>query len=270
MTHSTTAWHFPPEELTLADDEVHVWRVWLNPATGEVEALHRTLSAGERERAGRFYFAKDRRRFIVARGSLRAILGDYLHLAPERVRFAYGTRGKPALAGDLEAGALRFNVAHSHELALIAATRGREIGVDVERLRSIADWSPITRRFFSPLEVATLSGLPTGLQPEAFFAVWTRKEAYIKARGDGLSLPLDEFDVSVAPDEPAALLSTPGNEDGARRWSLRALTPAPGYAAAIAVEWNAWRLRCWQWPRRQNRLAAADSSLLDARQPFRG
>jgi 4'-phosphopantetheinyl transferase len=179
---------------------------------------------------------------------LRTILGRYLDVAPGTVRFCYGPHGKPALIAEMaEQTGVRFNVAHSHDLALYAVTRGREVGIDVERIRAEVASTEIAQRFFSPAEVAALCALPDELQTEAFFACWTRKEAYIKATGGGLSHPLDGFDVSLTPGEPVVALRTHADPQEAARWSLRALDPGPGYAAAVAVEATRWNLTCWQW-----------------------
>jgi 4'-phosphopantetheinyl transferase len=132
-------------------------------------------------------------------------------------------------------------------VALYAVTRAREVGIDVELIRSDLKIEQIAERFFSHHEIATLRALPTELRQSAFFRCWTRKEAYIKATGKGLSLPLDQFEVSLTPGEPAALLSTQPDPNEAQRWSLRELTPAPGYAAALAVEGHGWCLACWDW-----------------------
>jgi 4'-phosphopantetheinyl transferase len=139
-------------------------------------------------------------------------------------------------------------VTHSHGVALYAVTRGREVGIDLERIRSDLAVTEIAGRFFSRQEVAMLRALPTEEQREAFFRCWTRKEACLKARGEGLSLPLDQVDVSLAPGEPDAVPGTERNPSEASRWSLQELIPAPGYAAALAVEGHGWRLACWQWP----------------------
>jgi 4'-phosphopantetheinyl transferase len=175
---------------------------------------------------------------------LRAILGGYLNQGPECLSFCYNSQGKPALDGD----AIRFNVSHSHGVALYAVTRGREVGIDIEHIRFDLAVAEIAERFFSRREVVMLRALPAEVQRQAFFLCWTRKEAYIKARGEGLSLPLDQFDVSLAPGEPAAVLGTQRDPSEASRWSLQELTPAPGYVAALAVEGHGWRLTCWQWP----------------------
>ena len=181
----------------------------LDQTQSQIQSFLHTLAADEQARAERFHFERDREHFIVARGVLRAILGRYLNRAPERLSFCYGAHGKPALAGEAGADAIRFNVSHSHGVALYAVTRGREVGIDLERIRFDLAVLEIAERFFSRREVATLRTLPTEAQRQAFFRCWTRKEAYIKARGEGLSLPLDQFDVSLAPGEPAALLGTP-------------------------------------------------------------
>jgi len=248
VTSAVPPWYSPPDALVLDRDEVHVWRASLDQPKSLSETFLRTLAADERARAGRFYFAKDREHFIVARGVLRAILSGYLNRLPECVAFCYGPHGKPALAGETGADAIRFNVAHSRGVALYAVTRGREVGIDLERIRLDLAVMEIAGRFFSRREVATLGTLPTEAQRHAFFRGWTRKEAYIKARGEGLSLPLDEFDVSLAPGEPAAVLGTQRDPCEAFRWSLRELPLAADYVAALAVAGHGWRLACWQWP----------------------
>jgi 4'-phosphopantetheinyl transferase len=224
---------------------VHVWRAALDMGAAQRERLEQTLSADERERAGRFYFQKDRDQFIVARGVLRTLLGRYLGLPPVQLRFSYSSYGKPSLAPELQG--LSFNLSHSHGLALAAVTCDRELGVDVEYIRPEVVEEPIAERFFSTPEVAALRALPAALQPEGFFNCWTRKEAYIKARGEGLSVRLDQFQVSLTPGEPAALLSVQGDPAEAARWSLRELAPGAGYTGAVAVEGHEWLLRCWEW-----------------------
>ncbi len=241
------SWYPPPKVLMLGDDEVHVWRASLSLTAPRVQSLQQTLAADERERAERFHFQKGREHFIVARGLLRAILGRYLDMQPCKLRFCYNPNGKPTLVRESGGDVLRFNVSHSHGLALYAVTGGREIGVDLEWLRPDLAHEQIAERFFSPHEVAVLSTLPRNMKPEAFFNCWTRKEAYVKAKGKGLTLPLDQFDVSLVPGEPAALLSTKWNPQEAFRWSLQQLIPGPGYVAALAVEGNHWQLKCLQW-----------------------
>ena len=241
-------WHSAPQTLLLHSDEVHVWRTALDVPESQGRNLWDTLTADECQRAERYIFERDRAHFVVARGLLRVLLGRYLRQEPQSLRFTYGPHGKPALATNTGGGALCFNVSHSHGLALYAVTRGRELGVDVESIRPEVVQEKIAEHFFSPHEVAVLRALPTPLQATAFFACWTRKEAYIKATGDGLALPLNQFDVSLAPGEPAALLGTAWDPKEAARWALQDLAPAPGYRAAVAVAGHAWRLTCWDGP----------------------
>ena len=248
ITSSVPPWHFPPETLVLGCDEVHVWRATLDQTPSQSQSFLLNLAADERARAVRFYFERDRERFIVARGVLRVILGGYLNRAPERLSFSYSSHGKPALAEESDRDAIRFSVSHSHGVALYAFTRGRDVGIDLERIRADLAVVEIAERFFSQQEVAMLRAFRTEEQRQAFFRCWTCKEAYIKARGEGLSLPLDQFDVSLAPGEPAAVLGTQRDPSEAARWSLLELDPAPGYVAALAVEGHGWRLTCWRWP----------------------
>ena len=246
---SIAAWGVPPRGLTLGSNEVHVWRAALGQAPSQIDRFLPTLAADERARAERFHFPKDREHFVVARGALRAILGFYLNRAPECLSFAYSSHGKPAVVLESGEAPIRFNISHSRGVALYAVTCGREVGIDLEYMRSDLEVEQIAGRFFSRREIATLHALPAALRRYAFFLCWTRKEAYIKARGEGLSLALDQFDVSLIPGEPAALLGTRPDADEALRWSLLELTPGPPeYASALAVEGVGWSLALWQWP----------------------
>jgi 4'-phosphopantetheinyl transferase len=250
LTAPTLPWLPPPADLSLPDGEVHVWRASLDLSASRVLRLRRALTADELRRVARFHFQEGRDRFIVARGLLRTILGRYLGLEPGRLRFSYGPFGRPALvppSGLPGQWALDFNLSHSGDLALFAFARGRKVGVDVERISGDLDWEPMAERFFSPRESAVLRALPPGVRREAFFTCWTRKEAFVKARGEGLSLPLDRFDVSVVPGEPAALLATQDDSEEASRWTLRDLSPGPGYAAALVAEGHDWRLVQGEW-----------------------
>ena len=241
------SWPSPPERLILKSDEVHVFCTNLDLERPFIDSLERSLSADERERAGRFYFEKDRNHYVTARALLRDILGRYLNLPPAQIRFCYGDHGKPALAESFAKSRLRFNLSHAHGLALYAVARGREVGIDIELIRPDFADERIAEQFFSHKEVTMLRSLRDYMQQEAFFNCWTRKEAYVKARGEGLSLPLDQFSVSLTPGIPAALLSVEGDPEERSRWSLRELIPAPGYAAALAVEGKRCILNCWRW-----------------------
>jgi 4'-phosphopantetheinyl transferase len=246
----------------LASSEVDVWSVQLECSSAYVAVLRHTLSDGEGARADRFYFEPDRRRFICARGTLRRLLAEYLDVEARDLTFSYGPNGKPALSGRFER-ALTFNVSHSHELALVAVGRDVEMGVDVEAVRSMDDADNIASRFFSPREAAQLRALPVAMRDGAFFACWTRKEAYLKALGSGLAKPLDGFDVAFAPGEAAALF-VHGDERETARWSVRELAPAPGYTGALVTE-GASAVRCWQWTDvRAGSGARSDVSAMEA------
>ena len=238
-------WPLAAAPARLAPLDVDVWSVPLDGPAALLTRLESVLSSHERERADRFHFDRDRRRFVCARGVLRSLIGEYLSVSPRDLAFSYGEHGKPALSGP-HGGALTFNVSHSHELALIAIARDVELGVDVEAVRPMQDADDIASRFFSAREVVSLRALPAATRDTAFFTCWTRKEAYLKALGSGLALPLDGFDVTFAPGEPATLVVR-GDEAEAERWSIRELAPGPGYEGALVVEKRAGGTRCWQW-----------------------
>jgi 4'-phosphopantetheinyl transferase len=242
------SWEVPPRLLTLNDAEVHVWRASLVQPSETLASYSKMLAPDEQQRAGRFIFERDRQRFIVARGILRLLLGRYLERNPETVHFSYSEYGKPEIAEPAKSD-LRFNVSHSHELVLYAFTRRRDIGVDVEYVTQGRAIQDIAERFFSEREIAMLRSLPQSEQTGAFFACWTRKEAYIKGRGQGLSFPLTQFDVSLIPGTPAELLECREPATArAERWSLGEIGAGVDYAAAMAVQGDKnWTVRCWQW-----------------------
>lgn len=245
--HPHPEWQPAAQPPPLTVDDIHVWRIALELRDATLAQMRETLAEDERQRADRFHFEKDRRHFIAGRGALRAILSRYLGRRAQDVRFAYTNYGKPYLAGEGDQPSLRFNLAHSHGLALLAVTHGREIGVDLELIRDNLEGEQLAERFFSPREVDALRTLAPELRREAFFHCWTRKEAYIKAIGKGLSLALDQFDVSLRPGEPAALLATQHDPNEAWRWSMRSLVPNEGYVGALAAEGHSWQLWCGDW-----------------------
>jgi 4'-phosphopantetheinyl transferase len=196
----------------------------------------------------RFRFEQDRRRYLIGRGLLRTLLGRYLDIAPDQPRFDYTPSGKPYLAPGLARQPLEFNISHSGELVLIAVAAGRALGIDVEEIRGDIEVAAIATHFFSPNEQHALATLSGAARVDAFFDCWTRKEAYIKAKGDGLSLPLDQFDVSLMPGEGARLVETRPDPLEARRWCLAELDVGDGYKAALAAEGSGWMLRRWNWP----------------------
>jgi len=243
------SWNSPPLDLTLDLGEIHVWRVSLAQTESCLQSLQQTLSTDERTKADRFRFPKDRSQFIVSRGALRAILSRYLNISSHILCFDYNPYGKPSLTVAQGGNTLRFNLSHSRGIALIALTKNRDIGVDIEGINPNFSCLEIANKFFSPLENSVLRSLPEHLQATAFFTCWTRKEAYIKAVGKGLSIPLNQFDVSLAPGEPAALLNVEGNPEEASRWSLIELFPSSDMVAAVAVAGDCSKLHCWEWTR---------------------
>jgi 4'-phosphopantetheinyl transferase len=232
-------------EIELA--QVHIWRVGLKRPEGETPWHREFLSEIEVERADRYYFDRDRNRFIIARSVLRQLLGVYLHLDPRVIDFVYGPQGKPDVVASQNSSRLRFNLSHSGELALVAVSLNLELGVDVEQIRPDFAALEIAARFFSPEEYAKLEALLPDARVEAFFNCWTRKEAYIKARGEGLSIPLDSFHVAFVPGEEPALLQVKTGHDRPSRWRFHTLHPGHGYKAALAVEGNDHALRLWEW-----------------------
>ncbi|HEY1014314.1 MAG TPA: 4'-phosphopantetheinyl transferase superfamily protein [Herpetosiphonaceae bacterium] len=233
--------------LDAAAPEIHVWYCDLAQPAGDLGGL---LDPAERERAARFRFERDRQPWIAARAALRRILGAYLGLDPRLVRFALGPQGKPGLDPALHPEPLHFNLSHSHQLMALALA-GRPVGVDVERERFELDHAGLAAGAFSPTERAALAALPADERPRAFFRIWARKEAFIKALGAGLSQPLDSFDVSLE-EGVAALLATRPDPAAAAGWALAALRPGPGYAGALAVAAGdlagGWRLVERRWP----------------------
>jgi 4'-phosphopantetheinyl transferase len=221
---------------------VHVWRASLDQGEAVVKDLEQTLSLEEMGRADRFHASVHRRDFVVGRGLARAILGRYLRVSPERFEFAHNAYGKPFLPDS----PIKFNLSHAGRLALYAVARGREVGVDIERIRSDFDCEAIAERFFSERERGMLRALAPESRHRGFFYGWTRKEAFIKAIGQGVSFPLDQFDVALAPDTPAALLRIRGDAQAAAPWRVLDLDVADGYAAALVVE-GPVQVQQWDW-----------------------
>jgi len=225
--------------------EIHAWFADLEQPAGAIEQFAATLAPDERTRAARFHFERDRSRYIAGRGILRRLLGAYLETPPDRLLFRYGEHGKPELAEPVSD--LRFNLSHSHGMALYAFVSRREIGCDIELLREDVWRDRIAERFFSRAEAAALSALAPELRTEGFFHCWTRKEAWIKARSHGMSIPLDSFDVDLAANEPSRLMSTRPDPEEAGRWTIHPLEGPPGFVAAIAVEGEAVPILVRQW-----------------------
>ena len=240
---------FPKRSADLPDNDVHVWSVPLNQNPERTALSLEVLSPDEQEKAARFHFGKHRNQFIQARAALRLILSEYLSVRPQDLEFSYGPQGKPALANEHADSSLRFNLSRREGLALVAVTRGREIGVDVELIHADLPAFEIAEISFSEAELTTLHGLPEGMRTTGFYNCWTRKEAYVKARGAGLSFPLKHFDVSLTPGAAAMLLNVRDNVDEVDRWTLQEIPVGKSYVAALAVEGTELNimLRDWDW-----------------------
>lgn len=243
---ANTDWLSPQMHPRLTRQDVHVWRASLSSDPQVFQELESTLSGDERERAQRFIFERDRNSFTVARGILRHLLGQYLKCQPQTIEFSYDSNGKPELAGSPSALPIRFNLSHSHGVALFAVTLERRVGIDLELVRTEAAGKEIAARYFSAQEANDLRGLPTEQQAEGFFLCWTRKEAYVKAKGNGLQIPLNSFHVSLSPGQPATL-----SADDAALWSIESFVPEHGeprtYVAALVVEGRSHSTKYFEW-----------------------
>jgi 4'-phosphopantetheinyl transferase len=232
--------------VKLNRDELHVWLASMEIAPRRLGELERTLSADEIARAGKFYFERDRLRYVGRRGILRAILANYLETKPSALRFLYNEFGKPRLEDSQQARSLSFNLSHSRELVLIAVAIDRDIGVDIEFIDDAVASEEVAKRFFSVNEIAALEALPQSLRHVGFFNCWARKEAYIKARGMGLSIPLDSFDVSSIQGEKATLVGTEKSSD-VSDWKIESLNLDSRYAAAVAAPGRDWSVARRNW-----------------------
>ncbi len=222
----------PGARRVIAAGEVHLWIVRLEASDARFDHALTLLSPDETARANRFYFDRHRRAFALGRAALRTLLGQYIPVAPAGVSFTYGQQGKPSLVDT--SCSLRFNVSNSGNLAAYAFTTGCEIGVDIEQHRAVHDFENIAHRFFSAEETADLMALPPGQRTDAFFRCWSRKEAYIKAMGGGLAIPLDSFRVTLRPGDAPRMISIDGSEEAACQWTFHSFDPGPEIAGAIA------------------------------------
>jgi 4'-phosphopantetheinyl transferase len=226
----------PPLEgnFDLKDNEVHIWHVQIQHI-GLLFPWDTLLNDQEKLRASHFHFSKDRTCFVTCRGILRALLASYIKSDPHHLLFETSDKGKPALRQPGIAKPVQFNISHSGNMALIGFARGRAIGVDLEQIRTDFEVEPIAERFFSAAEKAALSQVPHGSRHSIFFHAWTRKEAFLKAKGGGLSMPLADFDVSVLPALPAKMMAIRTDPTEVDRWHLESLHVADNYSAALVV-----------------------------------
>jgi 4'-phosphopantetheinyl transferase len=244
----TLRWPEAIPPLGLSDDEAHIWAVRIDETQAPADKWLASLSQDERRRAEQFQLEAPRRRFLIARAALRRLLGTYLDMPAAEITLTYGPRGKPLLGGTNAAGSLQFNVAHTHDLALVAVTRGCGVGVDIERLRAVSHLEAIARRYFHPAEVSEILGAPAETRNETFLRCWTAKEAVIKAVGTGLTDSLAEFCVPVA-DADGAWVDMPVFANGApqRCWVER-LGPSENSIGAVAFVGQRRRVSCFSLP----------------------
>ncbi len=236
-------WQMIGDPLPPLSEDVHVWRIVLDRSEARIRQLRSVLSDDEGTRADRFYAARDRDHFVVGRGSLRTILGRYLGVSADRLTFKAGPFGKPMLSGEWQDTQLEFNLSHSKGLAVLALAGGRRVGVDIEAVRPIREMDGLVMRFFSTNEQEAFLKVPIERRPAAFFRTWTRKEAYIKAIGTGLSTPLDSFDVGVDHDSAPGLLAIRDLPDEPARWTMRDLDPGGEFMGSLVVEGSGWGFR---------------------------
>lgn len=227
----------------LPAEAVHLWQVPLTPAQAGLADLLTLLSEAERTRAQQFHFERHRQRFVAGRAALRLVLSRYTGVPAVAVPLAVGAFGKPALAEP--AAGLHFNLTHAEDLALLAVTTGRELGVDLERVRPLPDLEAVAEHFFSTAERAEVLAQPPAQRPPVFFTCWTRKEAYLKAIGTGLAEPLQHFDVTPLTGPPPEPLWVQPHHTPDRRWRVADLPAPAGYAAALAAEGAAWSVTMW-------------------------
>ena len=247
MTTNALPWHIPPANPPLPFEEVHVWRVDLEALPAVIQYCETILSPAEYTRAQRYVFERDRRRWTIARATLRLILSRYLNTEPGMLAFDLNEFGKPSLATSYKEMQIEFNLSHSAEIALYAFARGRLVGVDVEYMRTDLDYDGMARHSFSPQENEVLRNLTGEEKHRAFFRGWTCKEAYAKALGKGFSQAFDQFTVSLLPSQPPALLQQHENDQEITRWSFLNLDTASNYAAALVVEGHDYRPMCWSY-----------------------
>ena len=231
----------------LHQSEVHLWSVSFDTLSEKLGYFRWTLSADEKERVDRFLKIEDRELYTITRGALRSLLGAYLAIEPSEVEFAYDALGKPSLVGMGAQAALNFSVSHSGAQALLGFARGRRIGVDLERVSADADVLELAERYFSSNEFETLRSLTAEMQHEAFYCGWTRKEAYLKARGEGIFFGLERVEVSLVPGERAIIKKVSDDPNLSENWILEHLLPAPNYIGAVAAEGHDITLRFFRW-----------------------
>jgi 4'-phosphopantetheinyl transferase len=247
MDDSITLWPSPSGAFCLDTETAHVWGFLLRVSGAVLDHLAATLAPEEKRRAASFRFERDRNRYVAGRGTLRRILGGYLKTSPAAVRLGNGPYGKPFLVGEF-ADSAQFNLAHCEDIALLALTRGCMVGVDLERVRGMDDADSMAAGFCSKREYAEFKAMPESERDAGFFRLWTRKEAWLKATGEGIGECLNQVEVTFQSSQPARFLGLPSKEkETPNEWTLQELAPAPGFLGALALAGKVRQVCCWNW-----------------------
>ena len=220
----------------LLDSDIQVWCASLEASLWDLTSFTDQLSADEKIRAERFHFTRDRDRYIIGRGLLRALLGGYLQRDPSDIKFNYGAYGKPALADKVNGRALEFNLSNSNDMVVYIFNWDDPVGIDIEYAHPMKDMDDFALQFFTPDECALIRSLPMEQKQKTFFKLWTCKEAYLKANGSGLTTPLNQVEVSFTNKDTASLIPLGNDHEQTMRWRLELFTPAEGYQASLARE----------------------------------
>ena len=247
LSSSPGVWQTPSHPLPLLPQDIHIWKISLRPPRRWLPKLWDLLNGEEQHRAQRYKTQTLQDTFVTARGTLRLILQRYLHLDAAHIRFARGAHGKPYVSDPATSPPLTFNLTHSRDLALLAIAANRQIGIDIEHYGRTANYPGMINRICSPPEQTFLNDLPPEEQQKIFLTCWTRKEAYVKALGQGITFSLKSITVSLDKSKPPGILHVQGKENEALRWSMRELYPDPDYAATLVGEGNNWTHSCWEW-----------------------
>jgi len=248
MLSPNTQWKIPKNPIHIKPKVIHIWVAdILSYSTLHLEQLKQCLSQDELEHASRYYFEKDKKYYITSRGILRKILSNYLTMKPEKIKFSYNPYGKPYLCNKFHTKNFNFNLSHSGDLALYIFSANFDVGIDLEKFQLIEGFIDIAMQFFSPNEFLKLKSIPHDQQLTAFFKCWTRKEAFIKAIGNGLSHPLDQFEVTLAPNETAMFVNIISKSTAASEWSLYSFTPKPNYEASFAFKGKCEKIEFFQY-----------------------
>ena len=239
---------FESQTQSLPESDIQVWCASLNASPEDLSRHLALLSPDEKTRADRFHFERDRSRYIAGRGLLRLLLGNYLGLEPAGIRFEYGLHGKPALAGQGGTRRLEFNLSNSNEMAVYGFSWDAPLGIDIEYVRPLPDMDDFARRFFTPAECELIHSLSIQEKQDAFFRLWTCKEAYLKANGSGLAIPLDQVGVAFTAGTDATLIFMDGGPQPDGQWQLQLFTPVPAYQAALAFNRQGKQVKFQQLP----------------------